>query len=63
MKSPVSVIALASAACFASVGLASVAGGQTPAAQPGAAAERAAPTKAEAEAFVARAEREFAEFQ
>ena len=60
MRSTVSAIALAAAACLASVGLASVAGGQTPAAQPS--APRAAPTKAEAEAFVARAERELQDF-
>ena len=64
MKSTVSAIALAAAACLASVGLATVAGGQTTPAttQPGPAAQRPAPTKAEAEAFVARAERELAEF-
>ena len=51
MKSTVSAIALAAAACLASVGLASVAGGQTAPAQPGTTAQRPAPTKAEAEAF------------
>ena len=63
MKSHVSTIALAVAACLASVGAASLANGQqTPAASTTTPAPRAAPTKAEAEAFVARAERELAEF-
>ena len=63
MKSHVSTIALAVAACLASVGAASLANGQqTPAASATTPAPRAAPTKAEAEAFVARAERELAEF-
>ena len=60
MKSSVSLLALALSACLAIGGAAAASTAQDTKA--GAAAKQAEPTAAEAEAFVARAERELAEF-
>lgn len=63
MKSSVSAIALAFTFCAATIGAAAMASGQNPPTTTQSTARPAAPpTKAEAEAFVARAERELAEF-
>ncbi|HEY5710257.1 MAG TPA: M2 family metallopeptidase [Allosphingosinicella sp.] len=63
MKSTVSLLAIAAVACLAATG--SVAASNqaaTPAARPAASAPAGTPTAAEADAFVARAERELGEF-
>ena len=65
MKSSTSLLALALSACLAGGGAAAAAGSGQPtqaAAAPKQGAPAATPTAAEAEAFVARAERELSEF-